>query len=100
VICTKPSTTSGKSPSRSFRIPDYLYFGERHTLAYTVLEYGVVHGAGFTVITGAVGCGKTTLIRHLLNRIDQDVTVGLISNTRQDIGELLKWVLLAFDQPL
>jgi general secretion pathway protein A len=79
--------------------PGYLYFGERHTLAYTVLEYGVVHGAGFTVITGSVGCGKTTLIRHLLNRIDQDVTVGLISNTRQDIGELLKWVLLAFDQP-
>jgi len=79
--------------------PAYLYFGERHTLAYTVLEYGVVHGAGFTVITGDVGCGKTTLIRHLLNQIDQDVTVGLISNTRQDIGELLKWVLLAFDQP-
>ena len=79
--------------------PDYLYFGERHTLAYTVLEYGVVHGAGFTVITGDVGCGKTTLIRHLLDNIEQDVTVGLISNTRQDIGELLKWVLLAFDQP-
>ena len=79
--------------------PGYLYFGERHTLAYTVLEYGVVHGAGFTVITGDVGCGKTTLIRHLLDSIEQDVTVGLISNTRQDIGELLKWVLLAFDQP-
>jgi general secretion pathway protein A len=79
--------------------PAYLYFGDRHTLAYTVLEYGVVHGAGFTVITGAVGCGKTTLIRHLLDSIEQDVTVGLISNTRQDIGELLKWVLLAFDQP-
>jgi hypothetical protein len=29
--------------------------------------------------------------------MDQEVTVGLISNTRQDIGELLKWVLLAFD---
>ena len=79
--------------------PGYLYFGERHTLAYTVLEYGVVHGAGFTVITGEVGCGKTTLIRHLLDSIEQDVTVGLIFNTRQDIGELLKWVLLAFDQP-
>jgi type II secretory pathway predicted ATPase ExeA len=79
--------------------PGYLYFGERHTLAFTVLEYGVLHGAGFTVITGEVGCGKTTLIRHLLDRIEQDVTVGLISNTRQDVGELLKWVLLSFDQP-
>ena len=79
--------------------PAYLFFGERHTLAYTVLEYGVVHGAGFTVITGEVGCGKTTLIRHLLNSLEQDVTIGLISNTQQEIGELLKWVLLAFDQP-
>ncbi len=79
--------------------PTYLYFSQRHTLAYTVLEYGVVHGAGFTVITGEIGCGKTTLIRNLLDSIEQGVTVGLISNTKKDIGELLKWVLLAFDQP-
>ncbi len=64
-----------------------------------MLEYGVEHRAGFTVVTGDIGCGKTTLIRHLLNRLDRDVTVGLISNTQQDIGELLKWVLLAFGQP-
>ena len=79
--------------------PSYLYFGRRHSLAYTMLEYGVEHRAGFTVITGEVGCGKTTLIRHLLNNLEQNVTVGLISNTHQEIGELLKWVLLAFDQP-
>ena len=79
--------------------PDYLYLGKRHTLAYSMLEYGVEHRAGFTVVTGGIGCGKTTLIRHLLNQLDDDVTVGLISNTREDIGELLKWVLLAFDQP-
>ena len=78
--------------------PGYLYFGERHTLAHTVLEYGVVEGAGFIVITGSVGCGKTTLIRRLLNRMHQEVTAGLISNTRQDMGELLRWGLLAFDQ--
>jgi len=79
--------------------PSYLYFGKRHKLAYAMLEYGVEHRAGFTVITGEVGCGKTTLIRHLLNNLEQDVTVGLISNTHKDIGELLKWVLLSFNQP-
>lgn len=68
-------------------------------MAYSMLEYGVQHGAGFTVVTGEVGCGKTTLIRHLLNNLDQRVTVGLISNTQQEIGELLKWVMLAFEQP-
>ena len=79
--------------------PDYLYLGKRHSLANTMLVYGVEHGAGFTVITGDVGCGKTTLIRHLLNNLEQDVTVGLISNTQHEVGALLKWVLLSFDQP-
>ncbi len=79
--------------------PSYLYFGRRHRLAYTMLEYGVAHRAGFTVITGEVGCGKTTLIRHLLGKFGKGVTVGLISNTHQDISELLEWVLLSFGQP-
>ena len=79
--------------------PAFLYFGQRHSLAYTMLEYGVEHRAGFTVITGEVGCGKTTLIRQLLDNLDEDVTIGLISNTKNEIGELLKWVLLSFDQP-
>ena len=57
--------------------PTFLYLGKRHSLAYTMLEYGVEHGDGFTVITGEVGCGKTTLIRHLLNNLEQDVNVGL-----------------------
>ncbi len=79
--------------------PGFLYLGERHKHAYTMLEYGVVHGAGFTVITGNVGCGKTTLIQHLLENMCEDVVVGLISNTQREIGELLKWVLLSFNQP-
>ena len=53
--------------------------------------------AGFTVITGEIGCGKTTLIRHLLNRLADEYTVGLVSNIQG--GELLQWVLSAFDQP-
>lgn len=79
--------------------PDYLYMGQLHALAYTVLESSLKDGVGFTVMTGDVGCGKTTLIRHLLNNIDQKTTVGLISNTSPDIDDLLKWVLLAFNQP-
>ena len=61
-----------------------------------MLEYGLASQAGFTVITGEIGCGKTTLIRHLLNNVDRDVTVGLLSNTQRSIGKLLQWVLLAF----
>jgi putative secretion ATPase (PEP-CTERM system associated) len=76
--------------------PSFLYFGKKHSMAFTMLQYGVVSQAGFTVIAGEIGCGKTTLIRHLLNHLERDVTVGLISNTQHKIGELMQWVLLAF----
>jgi type II secretory pathway predicted ATPase ExeA len=76
--------------------PSFLYLGRKHSMALALLEYGVKSQAGFTVIAGEIGSGKTTLIRHLLDRIDRDVTVGLISNTHSSFGELLEWVLLAF----
>jgi len=68
----------------------------KHQRALSMLEYGLMNQAGFTVITGEIGAGKTTLIRQLLERIDHDITVGLVSNTHQSFGEMLQWVLLAF----
>ncbi|MZR29699.1 ExeA family protein [Sneathiella litorea] len=76
--------------------PNYLYWGHSHSLAYSMLEYGVMNRAGFTVVTGEIGCGKTTLIRHLLDRLDEEFTVGLVSNIQD--GDLLQWVLMAFGQ--
>ncbi len=77
--------------------PNFLYFGKKHSMAYSMLEYGLASEAGFTVITGEVGCGKTTLIRHLLNQMPQELTVGLITNTHKSLGNLLQWIAYAFD---
>jgi len=78
--------------------PDFLYFSSKHKAALAMLEYGVFEQSGITVITGEVGAGKTTLIRHLLRRIPYDeLTVGLISNVHQSLGALLQWVALALD---
>ncbi len=76
--------------------PDFLYLGKNHGMALTLLEYGLMSQAGFTVITGEIGSGKTTLCRQLLNQLGDEVTVGLISNAQRSFGELLQWVLLAF----
>jgi type II secretory pathway predicted ATPase ExeA len=70
---------------------------DKHRMAFTLLEYGLMNQAGFTVISGDIGAGKTTLIRHLLDNMDRDHTVGLISNTHRSFGELLQWILLAFN---
>ena len=77
--------------------PGFLYMSDKHRMAFTMLEYGLMNQAGFTVISGDIGAGKTTLIRHLLNNMDREHTVGLISNTHRSFGELLQWILLAFN---
>jgi len=77
--------------------PEFLYFTSSHRLAMTMLEYGIQNESGFTLISGDVGCGKTTLIRYLLRNMDSSHIVGLISNTHSSFGDLIDLVLLAFD---
>lgn len=77
--------------------PDFLFLTKQHKLALTMLEYGMSSQAGFTVITGEIGAGKTTLIRKLLEKDDPSVTVGLLNNTMvADLRELLSWIAFSF----
>ena len=76
--------------------PTFLFLSPKHQKALTMLQFGMMNQAGFTVITGEIGSGKTTLIRQLLSDIGEDITVVLVSNTHRSFGELLQWVLLAF----
>jgi general secretion pathway protein A len=79
--------------------PDLIYWGRMHSMAFTMLEFGVMNNAGFTVITGEIGSGKTTLVRHLLKMLNPNITTGLISNSPQGRQELLQWILMALGQP-
>ena len=78
-------------------LPDaeFLYFSENHRSAYNVLEYSLTGQAGFTIITGEVGSGKTTLVQTFLKRVGGDTNIGLITNTPRSFDDLMKWVLLA-----
>jgi general secretion pathway protein A len=79
--------------------PDLIFWAHTHRLAFAMLEFGVTNNAGFTAITGEIGSGKTTLVRHLLRMIDSYVTVGLISFTPHHGKDLLRWIMMALDQP-
>lgn len=79
--------------------PNMIYWGKMHSMAFTMLEFGVMNNAGFTVITGEIGSGKTTLVRHLLKRVNPNITIGLISNSPQGRQELLQWILMSLEQP-
>ena len=80
--------------------PDFLFWAEAHTLAFTMLRYGLMTRAPITVVTGEIGSGKTTLLRQLMREIPADLEVGLISNMQANRGELLQWVLMALDEPV
>lgn len=79
--------------------PDFLFWSAQHRRAYSVLEFGILSRAPITLVTGGVGCGKTTLLRELLRQFGNKVTVGLISNAQGGRGELIQWVLNALDVP-
>ncbi|HRX35949.1 MAG TPA: AAA family ATPase [Aestuariivirga sp.] len=78
--------------------PEFIYWSDMHAKAYTMLEYGILNNAGFTVITGEIGCGKTTLVHHLLSQIGKEVNTGLLADSQVNTDELIRWILMAFNQ--
>jgi type II secretory pathway predicted ATPase ExeA len=76
---------------------DFLYMTKRHRRALNLLEYGLISQAGFVVITGEVGAGKTTVVRRFLrSRRVGDFAVGLVTNATPTFGGLMSWVSMAF----
>jgi len=80
-------------------LPDaaFLFPSRRHARAMNMLDYGLLTQAGFIVITGEVGAGKTTVVRRFIKQAGPDVALGLITNPSETLGRLLQWVALAFD---
>jgi general secretion pathway protein A len=75
--------------------PEYLYLGRHHRRALTLLDYALQGGTGFALVTGRVGCGKTTVVRTALKRNQQNLNIGFIANTHRGFGALLPWVARA-----
>ena len=76
--------------------PEYLYPSRGHQEALSYLRYGVEGHAGFVVITGEIGSGKTTMLQALLGRLDRNTTVARLVNTMLDPRELLEAIVLDF----
>ncbi|MCG8614684.1 MAG: AAA family ATPase [Desulfobacterales bacterium] len=77
--------------------PNYLFLSSRHEKALTFLEYGLSERVGFVMLTGEIGIGKTTLIRHLLNQVETDMDVAVVFHTNVDAATLLRQILTEFE---
>ena len=73
--------------------PSYLYMGQQHRHALTLLEYALYRGTCFALISGEIGSGKTTIVNYLLSRVEQGLRIGVLTNTHANIGPLLPWIL-------
>jgi type II secretory pathway predicted ATPase ExeA len=72
--------------------PRFLWLGEKHKEALATLMYGVLNQRGFLLLTGDVGTGKTTLVNALLEKLDNTILVGNITDPKLDLMGFLNVV--------
>lgn len=70
--------------------PNFYFESSTHRKALSYLGYGMAQSEGFIVITGEVGAGKSTLVAHLMQKIDREqMTVGQIVTSNLDGEEII-----------
>ena len=72
--------------------PDFLYLSPVHRKAITYLDYGIRERAGFILLTGEVGSGKTTIIKNIIKSLDSNVNTSKIFNTSVTAHQLLSLI--------
>lgn len=77
--------------------PRFLYLSPQHASALTLLEYSIESQASFCMLTGAIGSGKTTVIRQLIASLGESIKVGLISNCHSRFESVIPWALSALN---
>lgn len=75
--------------------PEFLFWSDDARGAYTMLQYGLATRAPITLLTGEIGAGKTVLLQHFIQEIEDDdsLSIALVTNTRPNTREILQWLL-------
>jgi general secretion pathway protein A len=81
-----------KKPFELAPNPDFLFSGAAYKRALTYLNYAVKEKTGFVMLTGEVGSGKTTLIREFISKLDRQVPVAKVFNTKVSFEQLIAMI--------
>ena len=72
--------------------PNFLYLSPGHREALAHLTYAVRERVGFTVITGEVGTGKTTLVQSLLGQLNGRTKTAYLFNPNLNTLDFLEYI--------
>jgi general secretion pathway protein A len=86
----------GDAPFRLTPDPRYLFLSRKHADALAHLRLGLSESSGFVCITGDVGTGKTTVLRHFLGELTPEASVAYVVNPTLSPLELLQTINLEF----
>ena len=73
--------------------PDFLFMTPQHEEALTRMQFALAINDSFTIVTGEVGSGKTTLVRKLLAGMEDEFRSAFVTHTRVSALELLQMIL-------
>jgi general secretion pathway protein A len=90
----------GDAPFRLTPDPRYLFLSRKHADALAHLRLGLSESSGFVCITGDVGTGKTTVLRHFLGELAPAASVAYVINPTLSPLELLQTINLEFGLPV
>lgn len=77
--------------------PHFLYLSRTHREAFSSLLYRIQMDSGFLAMIAPPGMGKTTLLFHLLHRLQPTAKTAFIFQTQCTSGELLRNLLSEFE---
>lgn len=87
-----------KEPFHITPDPEFLYMSPSHKEAMAAIIYGIEQKKGFVTIVGAVGVGKTTILRFYLDNADKERTkIIYVLNARLTFNGLLKTIYEELD---
>lgn len=89
----------GDTPFRLTPDPRYLFLSRKHADALAHLRLGLSESSGFVCITGDVGTGKTTVLRHFLGELAPEASVAYVVNPTLSPLELLQTITVEFGLP-
>ncbi len=85
-----------RSPFQITSDPRFLWLGETHREALAAFKYAIYENKSFLLLTGDVGCGKTTLINSFVNRLNDTVLFGVLSDPGLSLLDLFNHIAFLF----